>query len=58
VGKAVGQADEAEALIAGVEDKIAQVCADHPEFTDATAVATMAWQVSISTVHKMCAVDC
>ena len=44
VGKAVGQADAAQALVDEVEARFAQVQADHPEFVGATAVATMAWQ--------------
>lgn len=43
-GKAVGQADAAQALVDEVEARFAQVQADHPEFVGATAVATMAWQ--------------
>ncbi len=44
VGKAVGQTAAAEALVAGIEEKFARVRAEYPEFTGATAVATMAWQ--------------
>lgn len=44
VGKAVGQAAEAEALVAGVEEKFAQVQAEHPEFTGATSIVATPWQ--------------
>jgi len=44
VGKAVGQAAAAQALVDEVEAQFVQVQADHPEFVGATAVATMAWQ--------------
>lgn len=44
VGKAVGQAEAAQALVDEVEAQFVQVQADHPEFVGATAVATMAWQ--------------
>lgn len=44
VGKAVGKQAEAEALVAGVEDKFAQVRADHPEFEGATAVVATPYQ--------------
>jgi len=44
VGKTVGQAEAAQALVDGVEAQFIQVQTDHPEFVGATAVATMAWQ--------------
>ena len=36
VGQALGKKAEAEKLITGIKDKIAQVAADHPEFKDKT----------------------
>jgi iron complex transport system substrate-binding protein len=36
IGTALGRSDEAQALIAGVEDKIAQTREDHPDFADKT----------------------
>ncbi len=44
VGKAVGQAAEAEALIAGVEEKFAQVRAEHPEFAGATSIVATPYE--------------
>jgi iron complex transport system substrate-binding protein len=44
VGKAVGKQAEAAALVAGVEEKIAQVRAEHPEFEGATAVVATPYQ--------------
>ncbi len=44
VGKAVGQAAAAQALVDEVEAQFLQIQADHPEFVGASAVATMAWQ--------------
>lgn len=43
-GKAVGQTAKAEALVASVEEKIAQVRADHPEFEGATSVVATPYQ--------------
>ena len=44
VGKAVGKAAEAQALVDEVEAQFVQVQLDHPEFVGATAAAAMAWQ--------------
>jgi iron complex transport system substrate-binding protein len=44
VGKVVGQAEEAEALIAGVEERFAQVRAEHPEFVGATSVVATPYE--------------
>jgi iron complex transport system substrate-binding protein len=44
VGKAVGQQAQAETLVAGVEEKFAQVRAEHPEFEGATAVVATPYQ--------------
>jgi len=44
VGRAVGQPAEAEALIEGVEEKFAQVRADHPEFQGATSIVATPYQ--------------
>jgi len=44
VGKAVGKAAEAEALVAQVEDRFVQLRNEHPEFVGASAAAAMAWQ--------------
>lgn len=42
VGKALGQTAEAEALIAGIEEKFAQARADHPEFEGAVGIVAYA----------------
>jgi len=44
VGKAVGQAAAAEALIAGVEEKFVQVRAEHPEFAGATSIVATPYE--------------
>ncbi|MGX7828172.1 iron-siderophore ABC transporter substrate-binding protein [Actinokineospora sp. 24-640] len=44
VGTAMGKADEAEALIKGIDDKFAAVRAEHPEFADKTVVVADAFQ--------------
>lgn len=44
VGKAVGKAAAAEALIADVEAQFAQVQVDHPEFTGATSIVATPYQ--------------
>ena len=44
VGKAVGKAAEAQALVDEVEARFVQVQVDHPEFIGSTAAAAMAWQ--------------
>jgi len=44
VGKAVGKADEAQALIAGVEAQFAQIQVEHPEFTGATSIVATPYQ--------------
>ena len=44
VGAIVGRADEAEALVQGVEDRFAQIRAEHPEFVGATAVVATPWE--------------
>lgn len=44
VGKAMGKADEAEALIKGIDDKFAKVRAEHPEFAGKTVVVADAFQ--------------
>jgi iron complex transport system substrate-binding protein len=44
VGRAVGQAEEAEALVADVEAQFEQVRADHPEFAGASAVVATPYE--------------
>lgn len=44
VGQAVGQADEAEALVEEVEAELDEVRAEHPEFVGAPAMMTMAYE--------------
>lgn len=44
VGQAVGMAAEADALVAGVEERFAQVRAEHPEFVGASAVVVTPYQ--------------
>ncbi len=44
VGKAVGQAAEAQMLIDEIQAQFTQVQSAHPEFVGATAAAAMAWQ--------------
>jgi iron complex transport system substrate-binding protein len=44
VGKVVGQAAEAAALVTDVEAQFAQVQVDHPEFTGATAIVATPYQ--------------
>ncbi|GGS27581.1 MULTISPECIES: iron-siderophore ABC transporter substrate-binding protein [Actinokineospora] len=44
VGKAMGKADQAEALIKGIDEKFAKVRAEHPEFAGKTVVVADAFQ--------------
>ncbi len=44
VGKAVGKADEAEALIASIDERFAQIRAEHPEFVGATSVVATPYE--------------
>lgn len=44
VGQAVGKADEAEALIAAIDDRFAQLREEYPEFVGATAVAATPYE--------------
>jgi len=44
VGKAVGQADTAAALVADVEAQFVQLQAEHPEFSGATSIVATPWQ--------------
>lgn len=44
IGKAMGKADEAEALITGIDEKFAKVRADHPEFAGRTAIVADNYQ--------------
>jgi iron complex transport system substrate-binding protein len=44
VGKAVGKQAEAEALVAGVEAKFAQIRAEHPEFEGATSIVATPYE--------------
>jgi iron complex transport system substrate-binding protein len=48
VGRVLGKADEAEALVQDVEDRFAQVRADHPEFEGAIGVVATPYQGTIS----------
>jgi iron complex transport system substrate-binding protein len=48
IGRALGQADEADALVQEVEDQLAQARADHPEFEGATGVMATPYQERIS----------
>jgi iron complex transport system substrate-binding protein len=48
IGRALGQADEADALVQNVEDQLAQARADHPEFEGATGVMATPYQERIS----------
>jgi iron complex transport system substrate-binding protein len=43
MARAVGQAEEAEAQIGAIEDRIAQIAADHPEWQGQTAAITSYW---------------
>lgn len=44
IGEAVGKVEEADALVSGVEDRFAQVRAEHPEFVGATAVVATPYE--------------
>ena len=44
VGKAVGKAEEAEALIAGVDERFAQVRTEHPQFEGATSIVATPYE--------------
>jgi iron complex transport system substrate-binding protein len=44
VGRTVGQAEEADALVNGVEARFEEVRAEHPEFAGATAVVATPWE--------------
>lgn len=44
VGQAVGRSAEADAIVADVEGRLAQVAAAHPEFQGATAIVATPWQ--------------
>ncbi|MCL4863495.1 MAG: hypothetical protein KJZ93_29085 [Caldilineaceae bacterium] len=44
VGRAVGMAAEAEALVADVEARFSQAQAEHPEFVGATAVVATPYE--------------
>ena len=44
VGAIVGRADEAEALVQGVEDRFAQIRSEHPEFVGATAIVATPYE--------------
>jgi iron complex transport system substrate-binding protein len=44
VGQSVGKTAEAEALIAGVEERFAQVRAEHPEFEGATSIVATPYE--------------
>ena len=48
IGRALGQADEADALVQEVEDQLAQARAAHPEFEGATGVVATPYQERIS----------
>jgi iron complex transport system substrate-binding protein len=48
IGRVLGQADEADALVRDVEDRFAQARADHPEFEGATGVVATPYDGSIS----------
>jgi iron complex transport system substrate-binding protein len=48
IGRALGQQDEAEALVADVEARFAAVRADHPEFEGATGVVASPYQGTVS----------
>jgi iron complex transport system substrate-binding protein len=44
VGRIVGQADEADALVTGVEQRFEQVRAEHPEFEGATGIVATPYE--------------
>ena len=44
IGEAVGMADEADALVVGVEEHFAQVRAEHPEFVGATSIVATPYE--------------
>lgn len=44
IGKAVGKAEEAEAMVAGIDELFAQVRAEHPEFIGATSVVATPYE--------------
>jgi iron complex transport system substrate-binding protein len=44
IGQAVGKAAEADALVVGVEERFAQVRAEHPEFAGATSVVATPYE--------------
>jgi iron complex transport system substrate-binding protein len=44
VGMAVGKAEEAEALITAIDERFAQIQADHPEFVGATSVVATPYE--------------
>jgi iron complex transport system substrate-binding protein len=48
VGRVLGRADEAEALVQDVEDRFERARADHPEFEGATGVMATPYQGTIS----------
>jgi iron complex transport system substrate-binding protein len=48
IGRVLGQADEADALVQDVEDQLARARADHPEFEGATGVMATPYQERIS----------
>lgn len=44
VGRAIGRAEQAEELVAGIEDEVAAIVEDHPEFAGATALAATPYE--------------
>ena len=48
VGRVLGQADEAEALVEGVEERFAAARAEHPEFEGATGIVATPYQGTVS----------
>ena len=48
IGRALGQADEADALVVDVEDRFAAERDDHPEFDGATGVVATPYQGTVS----------
>ena len=48
IGRALGQADAADALVVDVEDRVAAVRAEHPEFEGASGVVAAPYQGTVS----------
>jgi iron complex transport system substrate-binding protein len=44
VGQAVGKAEQADALVKGIEARFEKIRAENPAFAQSTAIASMAWE--------------